>query len=89
MKVKEKSGKGENSTERKRKVRSSKDFAVNALRRENESLRLKNADLSYEYDEMCRAFERLKCRTELLEDLTAIYVPERRAYDIWQEGRRW
>ena len=89
MKAKEKSGKGENSTERKRKVCSSKDSAVNALRRENESLRLKNADLSYEYDEMCRAFERLKRRTELLEDLTAIYVPERRAYDIWQEGRRW
>ena len=50
---------------------------------------MQNADLSYEYDEMCRAFERLKRRAELLEDLTAIYVPDRRAYDIWQEGRRW
>ncbi len=89
MKAKEKSGKGENSIERKRKFWSRKDSAVYNLRSENESLRMQNADLSYEYDEMCRAFERLKRRAELLEDLTAIYVPDRRAYDIWQEGRRW
>ncbi len=51
------------------------------LRLEEEILNLteKNAQIFQDYHELQHAFDRLKRRAELLEDLTAVFVPDRRS----------
>ena len=62
---------------------------VAVLRAENETLNERNEQVNAAYEDLKRAFDRLIKRTELLEDLTAVFVPDRKRYDIWQEGKRW